>query len=197
MNREVSGKQLWSNGWWCSYFGITRNCPYSDIGDYRTGLKLFDVKIKMSKMLHLGSSADEDTGEIYDYYCGEDFNLRINQRTQISEITITDPSQYNFIGNHLCSIVLGRGKFINGLMCGEWIFEMRNEWHQIVCRLSGGYKDGLKIGLWKAKFGSRTNFFNLRDDEFHGDIIITDTERSQVLYDYREGVRVDCRVLPR
>lgn len=140
------------------YFGLSHS---------ENGLKLFDVYFDITNINFLGKS------EGYSYYWTSKFNLRISDKNDIHEITILDTQKLNFIGKEICSLIVGKGKFKDGLMFGEWIFELRNDKNIIICEIKGNYDNrGLKTGKWTLVYNRRINFFSLREDLFHGEVTI-------------------------
>jgi hypothetical protein len=162
------------------------NFGLSSVEDGEKRLKLFEVYFDISTS-HLLGTTDE-----CDYYYSQNFNLR-KFKDGTYEVTVLDPSRFNFIGNHLCSIIECSGKFRSGLMYGCWSFKLKDKKNNIICVIKGGYDNyGRKKGLWSIQFASKLNFFSLKDDEFDGDVVIHDNG-IRWIYTYHNGKEIHRR----
>jgi len=167
------------------FFGLSRVTNGNE-----SELKLFDIFFDITNISLLGESDDH----MWKYYFNKNYDIRIH-KDGTAEITIIDEDvqNLNFIGKELCSFITCKGRFNkDGLMTGEWLFELRNDKHTIISKIKGCYDNrGLKKGPWFVYFGSEINYFNLIDDLFHGDIVVHSRELRKT-YTYDNGRKIKC-----
>lgn len=137
-------------------------------------IKLFDIFFDITNIKFLGESSG------WEYFYTSDFNLRKNSKG-IYEITVFDFNKMNFIGKEQCSMMICTGKFKDGLMHGEWIFDIKGK-----AIIKGKYDDhGMKTGMWSITMDSNINFFNMKDDLFHGETVVNyNGIRCSYIYEY-------------